>query len=309
MKPIKFYSDVLECNDDDKVFDYLINHLKPSNMLWSYFVNWEKVIKNTKNIEIELNILNYLIGKEDFDKEFKMLVKRNPSIVKVIPALAVRTGKNTNKFQILVDYANKKLIYKDFDFTIEKPTDTDILGYLDFIKSTGLKDLLISKRIKNLVDYTIGVEAGLDSNARKNRGGKSMEKITGSFVKDVCDKFGFKYLEEANAAKIKSVLGYDVAVDKSSRRYDFVIDNGQELFIIETNFYGGGGSKLKSTAGEYKGLYDVLKEKYKFIWITDGYGWITTRRPLREAFNHNDYIFTLDLLEKGVLESVLNSSS
>ncbi len=94
-------------------------------------------------------------------------------------------------------------------------------------------------------------------------------------------------------------------VDKSSRRYDFVIDNGKELFIIETNFYGGDGSKLKSTAGEYRNLFDVLKGKHRFIWITDGYGWKKTARPLRETFDHNDYLFSLSMLEKGILEHLL----
>jgi len=72
--------------------------------------------------------------------------------------------------------------------------------------------------------------------------------------------------------------------------------------IFETNFYGGGGSKLKSTAGEYRDLFNVLNNKYKFIWITDGYGWKSTARPLRETFNHNDYIISLDMIEKGVLD-------
>ncbi|MBU3924661.1 type II restriction endonuclease [Patescibacteria group bacterium] len=102
--------------------------------------------------------------------------------------------------------------------------------------------------------------------------------------------------------KIKREFDYDVPVDKSSRRYDFVIDNGKELFIFETNFYGGGGSKLKSTAGEYRNLFDVLAEKHKFIWITDGFGWKKTARSLRETFDHNDYLFSLDMLEKGILD-------
>ncbi|MCD4704472.1 type II restriction endonuclease, partial [bacterium] len=113
----------------------------------------------------------------------------------------------------------------------------------------------------------IGVEAGLNSNGRKNRGGHTMENVVEVFIKNVCEKNDFKYLKEANAEKIKKELGYDVPVDKSSRRYDFVIDNGKELFIVETNFYGGGGSKLKSTAGEYRNLSDVLNGKFKFFWI------------------------------------------
>ncbi len=305
MKFLSFYKDTLKCKTDNQVFDYLISTLKPSNTLWSYFVNWEKVLKNTKQIELALNTFNYLIGKDNFDKEFKFLLKENPSIAKVIPALVVRDGSNKKKFKILVDYKNKKLVYEDYDFTKKNITDKDIEKYLTFVKETGLKDLIVSKKIKNLVDYMIGVEAGLDSNGRKNRGGHAMENIVEVFIKDVCEKNNFKYLKEANAGKIKHELGYDVPVDKSSRRYDFVIDNGKELFIIETNFYGGGGSKLKSTAGEYRNLFDVLNGKYKFIWITDGFGWKTTAKPLRETFDHNDYLFNLSMLEKGILEALL----
>ena len=246
-----------------------------------------------------------MIGKDDFDEEFKFLLKENPNIVKVIPALVVRDGSNKKKFKILVDYKNKKLVYEDYDFTKKDITDKDIEKYLIFVKETGLKDLIVSKKIKNLVDYIIGVEAGLDSNGRKNRGGHAMENIVEVFIKDVCEKNNFKYLKEANAEKIKHKLVYDVPVDKSSRRYDFVIDNGKELFIIETNFYGGGGSKLKSTAGEYRNLFDVLKGKYKFIWITDGMGWKRTAKPLRETFDYNDYLLNLAMLEKGILEFIL----
>ncbi len=302
MKNLSFYKTTLNCNTEDQVFDFFISNLKPSNTIWSYFINWEKVFTNTKQIELALNNLNYLIGKNDFDKEFKFLLKKNPNIAKVIPALVVRDGNNTKKFKILVDYHNKKLVYEDYDFSKEKISNNDIEKYLHFVKETGLKTLITDKKIKNLVDYMIGVEAGLDSNGRKNRGGHAMENIVEVFIKDVCEKNNFKYLKETNAKKIKDELGYDVPVDKSSRRYDFVIDNGKELFIIETNFYGRGGSKLKSTAGEYRNLFDVLNGKYKFFWITDGMGWETTVKPLRETFNHNDYLFNLAMLEKGILE-------
>jgi len=305
MKYIDFYKDVLGCEENDQVFDHIISTLKPSNRLWSYFVNWEKVFRNTKEIELSLNTLNYLVGKEDFDDEFRFLLKKNPEVAKILPALVVRDGNNTKKFKILVDYKSKKLVYEDYDFDKKKLAKEDIEKYLTFVRETGLSRLIASKRIKNLVDYMIGVEAGLDSNARKNRGGHAMEDIVEVFIKDVCEKNNFRYLKEANAEKIKNQLGYNVPVDKSSRRYDFVIDNDKELFIIETNFYGGGGSKLKSTAGEYRSLSDILNGKYKFFWITDGMGWKTTAKPLRETFDHNDYLFNLTMLEKGILEFLL----
>ena len=305
MKYINFYKEQLNCQNEDEVFDYLIQNLKPSIILWSYFVNWDKVFNNTKKIEITLNTLNYLIGKEDFDSEFKFLIKQNPEIANVIPALVVRDGSNTNRFNILVDYQKKKLVYEEYDFSKKEMTDEDVEKYLMFVKESGLKDLIISQKIKNLVDYMIGVEAGLDSNGRKNRGGHSMESIIDFFIKDICESKEYKYLKEATSEKIKQEWGYDVPVDKSSRRYDFVINTGKELVIFETNFYGGSGSKLKSTAGEYRDLFNVLNGKYKFIWITDGYGWKSTSRPLRETFDHNDYVISLDMVEKGILEEII----
>ncbi|MCG6553019.1 MAG: type II restriction endonuclease [Candidatus Magnetominusculus sp. LBB02] len=301
MKYMSFYSDVLRCKDNEDVFTFLIANLKPSNMLWSYFVNWDKVLRNTQHVELALNNLNYLIGKDDFDNELRFLLIENPKLAKALPALVVRDGSNKKKFKILVDYHNKKLVYEDYDFTKDKITDADIEKYLTFIKETGLKDMLVNRKIKNLVDYMIGVEAGLDSNGRKNRGGHAMEDIVGAFIMDLCSKKNLRYLKESNAAKIKKEFGYDVPVDKSSRRYDYVIDNGKELFIVETNFYGGGGSKLKSTAGEYRNLFDVFDGKFKFIWITDGLGWRNTKRPLRETFDYSDYIFNLAMLENGIL--------
>ena len=109
----------------------------------------------------------------------------------------------------------------------------------------------------------IGVEAGLDSNGRKNRSGKAMEQIIEFFIADLCKKNKLEYLTQANSEKIFNKWKIKIPVDKSSRRYDFVLKKNDELIIFETNFYGGGGSKLKSTAGEYRNLFDVLDNKFK----------------------------------------------
>ena len=302
MKYLKCYQDLFGCECEEDVFKFILDNLKPSNNLWSYFVNWDKVYENVRKIEINLNLLNYLIGKENFDEEFKTLIKEQPQVIKILPALVVSREK---QFNILIDYKNKKLTYENYDFSIKNPTEKDIEKYLHFVQESGLKDLICCGKIKSLVDYMIGVEAGLDSNGRKNRGGHSMEAIAEVFIKDICNKKGYKYLKEANAERIKKEFGIEVPVDKSSRRYDYVVKTNKELVIFEVNFYGGGGSKLKSTAGEYRNLYDVLDNKFKFIWITDGIGWHSTSRPLRETFDHNDYIVTLNMLEKGILEQLL----
>lgn len=295
----------LHLNTDDEVFHHLITTLKPSNMLWTYFVNWDKVIKNTRELEVNLNILNYLIGKEDFDTEFRTLLKQHPSVIEVLPALAVRDGENAKKFHIISSIENRQIIYEEFDFTNTSPSDVDIEKFLEFVTKTGIKELFSNNGVKNLVDYILGVEAGIDSNGRKNRGGHSMEAIVEAFVSDFCIRNGAEYLKEANAAKIKASYDIDVPVDKSSRRYDFVINYQGNLSLIETNFYAGGGSKLKSTAGEYRNLQDKLDHRFKFIWVTDGFGWKKTSLPLRETFNNNDYILNLSLLENNALDTII----
>lgn len=302
MKYLSVYDELLDCKNEDEVFIYILQNLKPSNTLWSYFVNWEKVFHYVRSFEIGLNLLNYLIGKENFDEEFKKLLKEQPSVIKILPAL---TACRDKKFNILIDYSNKKLVYENYDFSIKKPTDIDIEKYLHFVEETGLKDLICSNKIKSLVDYAIGVEVGLDTNGRKNRCGHSMEDVVEAFIQDLCIKKGYEYLKEANAYKIKKEFDITVPVEKSSRRFDYVVKKGDELIIFEVNFYSDSGSKLKSTAGEYRNLYDVLDGKFKFIWITDGLGWLKTQRPLRETFDHNDYLLSLSMLEKGILEKLI----
>lgn len=306
MKNLQTYN-TLGLESEDAVFRYITNNLKPSNTLWGYFVNWEKVFRNTKAIEIELNTLNYLIGKQDFDAEFRTLVGTHPEVVKAIPALLVRDAVNKKKFDILVNYEGGELLYQQFDFSKDEYQPQEIDEFIDFMAKTGLKSLFVDEKIKNLVDYMVGVEAGLDSNGRKNRGGKAMEEISEAYIKRTCEKNDYQYISQANATRIKSEFGYDVPVDKTSRIYDFAVNTPDSLVLIEVNYYGGGGSKLKSTASEYRGLQDILRGKYKFVWITDGAGWKTTERPLRETFEHNDYVINLSLLENGALEEILNN--
>ena len=295
----------LNLSTEDEIFHYLLSTLKPSILVWSYFINWNKVFTNSYNIEVSLNTLNYLIGKNDFDNEFKNLIRNQPQLISVIPALMVMDGAKSFVFKILVDYKNKKFLYKDYDFSKKVLTNKDLDNYLKFMINSGLKNLFISKKIKNLVDYMIGVEAGLDSNGRKNRSGSSMEEIVEYFINDYCLRNSFQYIKQANATKINQVFGKSVPVDKASRRYDFVVNTGNSLQIYETNFYSIGGSKLKSTAGEYRNLCDLFAGKVTFIWITDGVGWNSAKLPLYETFIHNDYIFNLNLLENGILDYVI----
>lgn len=304
MKYSSVFKEKIGCKNASEVFSYLINNLNDSIRYWDYFVNWDKVIGNTKDLEVDLNILNYLIGKENIEKEFKYLLKKHPQILRLIPVLLACRERD---FKILTNFSGGNLKYEDFSFkTSSKLSDTELSKVVRFSRETGLLNLFKNKTIKNIVDYTIGVEVGLNSNGRKNRGGTTMENIVEVFVNSVCARFKFNYVKEATSKKVLENWGIKLRVDKSSRRFDFALFNGINLYLIETNYYGGGGSKLKSTAGEYKSLYDFLtNDGHKFIWITDGPGWKNTSRPLEETFNHIEYLLNLKMLTDGLLEDII----
>jgi len=305
MKYLNFYKKKGLKKED--VFKYFIENTRNSIKTWNYFINWEKVETGLENVKVELNILNSLIGSNNLEKDFINLIQKYPGIIKVFPILiAVRESK----LEILRDYKKLSLNYDVFNFETDKVIDeAEAKNYLKFIKKSGLIRLFKNKKIKNFVDYVFGVEAGLDSNGRKNRGGVLMEDIVATFIMNFTKKNPYlQYINQASASKIKDVWGIDVKVNKSSRRYDFAIFNSKnkKLFLVETNFYNGGGSKLKSVCGEFKTLFDDLKNQgINLIWITDGIGWKTTKRPLEEAFNKLDYLFNLEMLEDGILNELL----
>lgn len=293
---------LLDLTNDDELFKSITDGFIEKITQWDYFVNWKKVYANITPYEKELNLLNYLVGKEDIANEAFKLIKEYPNVIKAFPLLiAVRE----QTIDVLIDTEN--FIYKKHSFLNRTLSDEDCKDLADFLIHSGLGVLLKDKKIKNLVDYATGVEVGLDSNGRKNRGGTLMETITENFVAKTCDKLNLAYMAQANAKKIKAHWGINVAVDKSSRNIDFAINKNGKLFFIECNFYGGGGSKLKSTATEYVEMYNFWKNQgIEFIWITDGAGWKSTLRPLREYFDKTDYLLNLEMLKSDNLNKILS---
>ena len=286
-------------------FENFIRTLNLKGILqYDYFVNWAKVLKNIEPIEKELNLLNTAVGKEDVEEVLFDIFKTYPTAVKAIPALlAIRD----NSLDILIDKTN--YIHKNFNFKQKVLVDEDIHSLVDFVMQSGLGELIKNKQIKSLPDYCTGVEVGLDSNGRKNRGGTQMEQLVESFVAICCHEKDLDYLSQANAKKIKETWGIELKVDKSSRIIDFVIYNKKtsKLYFIECNFYGGGGSKLKSTATEYIEMSRFWKDQnVEFIWVTDGKGWLATQNPLRDYFNRGNLLINIDMLQNRYLEKIVS---
>jgi type II restriction enzyme len=288
-------------------FETLKTTLQDSIFTWDYFTDFEKVKTNVKKIEKELNLLNYLIGKENIEEEFLSLVEEYPKVRKILPILIAIRDDKLSSTPIITDMEslipeNKRYIFND---EINENIKKELLL---FFRETGLKDFFENKAVKNLVDYCVGVEVGFDTNARKNRTGTLMENIVGKYLQIYCSKYtNFSFIEQATQKRIKEFFNYEIEIDKNSRRFDFALYDKvlNKLYLIEVNYYSGGGSKLKATAGEYQYLNDFLKaQNLTFIWITDGMGWNTALRPLEETYNHNDYVINLEMLKSVVLYEI-----
>ncbi|MCD8916255.1 type II restriction endonuclease [Staphylococcus simulans] len=179
-----------------------------------------------------------------------------------------------------------------------------------FIEDVGLLSFLKNSRVKSLVDYAYGVEAGMDTNARKNRSGKAMESFIERKVRTACERLGYKYRMEMTAKKVKEELGWNITTDRTNRRFDAVIynENTRELYIIEANYYGASGTKPSAVTGEFTGLDDSIKnskDKATFIWVTDGLGWEKGKTALTESFKHVDNIFNMEMLDNDYIYEFL----
>lgn len=281
-------------------FNDIIIKLKRTVANYNYYTDFEKVKRNIKKINIELNILNSLIGSENIEDDFIEILNDYPKTLRVIPILlAIR--------YIEVPILDNETIIFDFK---NKNQSGEL--FCKFMRNSGLFDMLENKYINNLVDYVTGVEVGLDSNARKNRTGKAMEDIVESFVAKT------NHIEYHKEMK-KSIINdkYCINLDNlifsenpekaAEKRFDFVIKTENHLYLIETNFYSGGGSKLNSTAGRFKSIANDIKsiEGVTFIWITDGIGWNSAKNNLKETYGILENLYTLEDLEKGVLNTIV----
>lgn len=255
--------------------------------------------RNIKKIKVELNILNSLIGSKNIEVEFENLIKKYPEVLKCIPLLlAVRAN------EIYAIDGNGEFTYNF------KKQNQSTEQYKVFMRKTGLFDLMANHIINNLVDYATGVETGLDSNGRKNRGGHLMENLVENFIQKAGFTKDVNYFKEIYIHQIIEKWNVDLSAisnqGKMEKRFDFVIKTDNMIYGIETNFYGSGGSKLNETARSYKTLAletDTIDE-FTFVWFTDGKGWTSARNNLEETFDVMEHIYNIKDLENGILNEV-----
>lgn len=252
---------------------------------YSYYVDFQKVYDNVDSVRIELNILNSLIGVENIRGEFLKLVEEYPKTLRCVPILLA-----CRQMEI---YAQDEEGAMWYDFSNTQLCTPE--QYADFMEKTGLFNLISNHIISNLKDYVTGVEVGLDSNGRKNRGGHQMEDLVEKYLQ----RGGYTYYKEMYLQEVEKKWNLDLSALSgdgiSTKRFDFVVDHSGVIYLIETNFYTSGGSKLNETARSYKLLAQEVKkiQGVEFVWITDGAGWKSARRNLEETFNELEYLFNI----------------
>ena len=260
----------------NKDFNLFMSQLQETNQTLDFFCDFDKISANVAEVEMSLNTLNYLIGKEDLEKGVSEIWQRDPKVFEVLGILiAVRDeGKKP-----VVDSKGNVVLLKSF---FESETKV-----VEFLRETGLAEIFYSRRIKNLVDYVFGIETGLDTNARKNRSGHIMENTVARIFKNN----GIKFRQEVYSSEFPklSVLGTD------EKRFDFYIETSAKKYLIEVNFYSGGGSKLNEVARAYTDLAPKVNSVngFEFVWITDGIGWKSARNKLEEAYNAIPSVYNL----------------
>lgn len=264
---------------------------------YCYYCDFDKINNNVNNIKVELNILNSLVGSKNIEQDFEEILKKYPETLKCIPLLlAIRS----NEISVTDLDGEYKFSFNKCNYNIEK--------YKMFMRKTKLFDLLENHIVSNLVDYATGVETGLDSNARKNRGGHLMENLVESYIQ----KAGFvrneNYFKEMYIHEIEEKWSVNLSAisnqGKMEKRFDFVIKTDNQIYVIETNFYSSGGSKLNETARSYKTLAQEVAtiEGVTFVWFTDGCGWKSAKNNLEETFDVLNTIYNIKDLENNIIQ-------
>ncbi len=263
---------------------------------YGYYTDFEKVYANAERLKLEIIILNSLVGSKNIESDFETIIEKYPECIKAIPILlAVREN------EIYCQDENGAVNYR-FDRKAQ-----NVEQYKYFMRHTGLFDMLQNHIISNLYDYVTGIEVGLGSNGRKNRGGHQMEDLVESYLK----KAHVEYYKEMYLTEIESKWHIDLsaisAEGTSTKRWDFVVKSPSCIYVIETNFYTSGGSKLNETARSYKMIAEEAKAipNFKFVWITDGGGWTSARRNLEETFNVLDDLYNIADMENNIFNALL----
>lgn len=263
-------------------FNHFMSQLRETNATLDFYCDFPKIARNVADIEISLNMLNFLIGKENLREAVQSLWDRDPHVFEVMDILIATRKKD-----------DKKYIDNDGSMHSVHSLFSSVDGVMKFLEGTGLDKVLKNKEVKDLVDYVFGVETGLDTNARKNRSGE----ITETLVARIFDNAGIRYREQVSSKEFPAIAA---ALGADQKVFDFVITANGKTYLIEVNFYSGGGSKLNEVARSYTDVAPKVNgvPDFEFVWITDGIGWNSAHNKLEEAFAAIPSIYNLTTISE-----------
>lgn len=271
-----------------------------------YYVDWSTVYANTKRYHRELLLLSSLCKETDKEKAARELLRDYPQI---IPALPILIG-NRGSVLIMEDPAAARVTTYEFTKPDAHNLDSEVERYTHFLLTSGLIELL--NHIGSVPDYVTGVEVGIGTNGRKNRGGECGIRAVNPFI-------------------IKAEVALPGMLSKYQASYDFLKQQGcflptllegviwdwafwtghepRRFVVAEVNHYGGSGSKPAEVARDYAARQPMLDNaNVGFVWLTDGLGWLKMRTPLRMAFDSIHYLINVCLAADGMLEWALRRS-
>ncbi|WP_294977326.1 DpnII family type II restriction endonuclease [uncultured Leuconostoc sp.] len=284
--------------------DYFVSTLSNIEKFADYWVNFDNVYKNVpQKIVPDLFTLDYLIGKNQM--EIELFFYERPQLLALLPLLlGIRKDK-------LDQYGNLSVqdIQEKYQLNFNAIDTKNMHSYFDFLTSSGLMQLLSQGLKKSVFDYSIGVQAGMDSNGRKNRSGKIGEKFLEAKLSAIASRNNLKWMGQSTPSKIKKEFDIDIEYIFKNRRFDGALYNPKKLKLIlfEINLFNASGSKSKSASTEFQTLRDRLaKTNHEFIYITDGEGWISDKSHLKEALEYIGNVFNVSMVESGYIESILD---
>ena len=212
------------------------------------------------------------------------------------------------KLKVIDDFYCTDTEIVEYDFEKRKLSPTEIDDFVEFFDKTGLKHFFTHLSSRSIEDYVTGVEVGMDTHARKNRSGNAMEVVLKPLIEEINHKLGIRHmLFQKQFKKLNKEFGVNVSPSLKNRKADFIILKSKDNVVnIEVNFYSGTGSKPQEIVDSYINRQEELRENgFKFIWITDGYGWKGQKNQIRKGFEKIDYLLNLNFVRKGILEDIL----
>lgn len=298
-----------------------------TNRTFDFFIDYTKAEEVIKTYNIELNILNALVRNENYDEDFVKILKICPNVINLFPVLIALSHKERALLKkgkenltildidkidsyVKVNYDND-LKEIEYIFCIDenkKLAEEYIQKYLEFTKRVGIKYLLTNVVKKHIIDYIIGCEIGLDTNARKNRSGKIFEKLLEPLLKGISDKYNIKLNQQV---KYSEFISKEVLIKElKDKKADFIFSNEEKILVIEANFFNDSGSKPNAIIESYTGRAEAVKNAgAEFLLITDGKKYHNeTYEMLEKEFSRLDYILNYNMVKSGMLEDIVRET-